>query len=608
MRMRGPRSPALSGVEVERANQVSVQLEDLFQIFESADRRNVEFITAWRAYAARLAALPHAERRAAILEAITAGASAHALASVVGDASQAFAVLKRRFRSRVRSSEAGGGKRASAASLLTLAIESGRPEFLACLLSDLSFEECAEALNRPDVDGRSALAHWAARADGSVDADLMLDLLLAGGADLWCARDVDFPHATALHAMLLRPALSEYALDAALRSLAARKDKTAFEKRAVLSDALRLDLTTWSDARARLPVRRRLLCAFAEALASEGASHERNREAERESLRAPLAVAIACRAPDIVGRLIEAGAEADLDDFDGSPLDLAIACGEAAIFDQIWAAHSDARKSERLQFAFLRAIDCSNRRAFEGLSARRPNLRAFDEQGYCCVHRAVLRCDDMSILDDLLSVQDLIDMPCDWEGFDTPLKLALQHGRLEAARLLLDKGAQVPGWDVDESLLRCAMRLGQEDILIKLLRRGAASDVWSQRDETPLHVASYEVEATWAIPHLLAHGLSSAKRDSQGMTPLFCAIAAANRDAMTALAKAGALFEVDDRGFLPIHRAALIGDFRIVNALLVMEGVDVNALDSRGRTALSYAREKGWRELVRRLVAAGAGD
>ena len=62
-------------------------------------------------------------------------------------------------------------------------------------------------------------------------------------------------------------------------------------------------------------------------------------------------------------------------------------------------------------------------------------------------------------------------------------------------------------------------------------------------------------------------------------------------------------FQYDGDNFL--HLAVRRGDYRAVE-LILKAGVDVNQLGDMGETALHYAMDKGWEDIVRLLLAHGA--
>lgn len=98
-------------------------------------------------------------------------------------------------------------------------------------------------------------------------------------------------------------------------------------------------------------------------------------------------------------------------------------------------------------------------------------------------------------------------------------------------------------------------------------------------------------------------------RDDDGRTALHCHVAspACRVDLVRELVAHGARADgSDDDGWTPLHSAASAGRVAAVALLLTLDGVKVDAQTSAKRTPLHYACSKGHREIVERLVAAGA--
>jgi ankyrin repeat protein len=93
------------------------------------------------------------------------------------------------------------------------------------------------------------------------------------------------------------------------------------------------------------------------------------------------------------------------------------------------------------------------------------------------------------------------------------------------------------------------------------------------------------------IDCLIKAGASVNVLDSDGVTPLFCAAAEGNNEAVINLLRNGAdvyLCETEFKGRSPLHAAAAYGDLEIVECLIKV-GASVNVLDSEGVTSLFYA-------------------
>ncbi|MDQ2842016.1 MAG: ankyrin repeat domain-containing protein [Acidobacteriota bacterium] len=154
-------------------------------------------------------------------------------------------------------------------------------------------------------------------------------------------------------------------------------------------------------------------------------------------------------------------------------------------------------------------------------------------------------------------------------AFGSAMETAVTRGRVEIARMLLDCG-----WNVNErtsagsTYLNDAALKAQLGVVRLLLDRGARLDARNQNGGTPLHDAAISGN-TSLLSLLLDRGAAIDARDSEsGATPLMLA------------ASMG-------------HTAAV--------ALLLERGADPSLKDSRGRTALSRAREGQDLDLVKLL-------
>jgi len=99
-----------------------------------------------------------------------------------------------------------------------------------------------------------------------------------------------------------------------------------------------------------------------------------------------------------------------------------------------------------------------------------------------------------------------------------PLAWAAYFGQLDAARLLLDRGARLDG-----QALHCAAQVDGAEIARLLLARGADPNLWLDGwGATPLHAAAamrYATDSTRVIRVLLDAGADPARRSARGATP-----------------------------------------------------------------------------------------
>lgn len=183
------------------------------------------------------------------------------------------------------------------------------------------------------------------------------------------------------------------------------------------------------------------------------------------------------------------------------------------------------------------------------------------------IHTAAIS-GDVATIAALLDAGTPVDAP-DPNG--TPLIWALFGQQAEAARLLLERGADPNadspnGW----SPLVFAVTMGEADLVAAMLAGGADPDAGAV--QTPLGAAT-EAGAEAMVAALLAAGADPRRRMAEGWTAL--------------------------------HKAAETGD-RAIARLLLDAGADVNALTDSGRPALHYAVRRQRGAMADLLRAAGA--
>lgn len=179
------------------------------------------------------------------------------------------------------------------------------------------------------------------------------------------------------------------------------------------------------------------------------------------------------------------------------------------------------------------------------------------------------------IVEKLLSRKGIDTNTLDKEG-RTPLRLAVEHGRLSAAKALLAAGADL------------SLRFASDDC--------AALDIAALRGDLDM------------IRTIVQHGGQSVVNvaDARGYTPLHRAAFHNQAGAVDVLVGAGANVETPDKlGWTPLHDASAEGSFDAVAALL-RHGANESRLDSKGRAPLHLAAERGHRRTAKVLLAGGA--
>lgn len=189
------------------------------------------------------------------------------------------------------------------------------------------------------------------------------------------------------------------------------------------------------------------------------------------------------------------------------------------------------------------------------------------------------------------------------EGGDSPLLMALYHGRRDLAELILAHGRRLDAFE--------AAALGDvERLRAELDGEPGAITRYSSDGWTPLHLAAF-FGHTDAVRLLLERGADVRALSINQMRnmPLHAALAGPmGMDGIRLLVEAGA--DVNARqhgGYTALHSAAQNGRMDVID-LLLDHGADANAATEDGRRPIGFARDRGHAQVVEHLRARGAAE
>ncbi len=193
--------------------------------------------------------------------------------------------------------------------------------------------------------------------------------------------------------------------------------------------------------------------------------------------------------------------------------------------------------------------------------------------------------------------------PPDKGGY-TALGAALIRRDYDLVRVLLKHGARADLplrslYSARISPLPYLIEKGINDLLQPLLNAGADPDYSDDKGRTALYHAVLNKNIA-AMKTLIAAGANLNRRDIRGRTSLDYALRWGRADASELLLRAGA--KSTEASLIAAIRGNLDGSAMA----LLAKGSDLNFRNQAGRTALSYAAEKGKTAIVRALLSRGA--
>jgi len=217
--------------------------------------------------------------------------------------------------------------------------------------------------------------------------------------------------------------------------------------------------------------------------------------------------------------------------------------------------------------------------------------------------------DDIEKIKGLLEDGNLADTPIEYgENSMTPLMKAAWDGRLEIARFLIEKGANVNFANRDgETSLHQAIGREQVELVKLLLEKGARTNTADVRKFMPLHKAA--AAGNVEIIKLLIQAKADPNPEMYGLTPLMFAVSSRKPLAVLALLDLG----------VDVNRASKSGNVGQTALFSAIQGADAdmvqlllarkanpNAKTKGGSTPLKEAQKGDQDDIIALLKAAGA--
>jgi len=189
----------------------------------------------------------------------------------------------------------------------------------------------------------------------------------------------------------------------------------------------------------------------------------------------------------------------------------------------------------------------------------------------------------------------------------TLIRVAQAGNGVEIERLL-DDGADVEAQHIStqRTALAVAAHCGNSEIVRRLLRREARSNIRDYQLSTPLHLAASRGHCAVMELLLQCHDVDVEAVDQGQQTALWVAADRGHLKAVEILLKKGARINVRaNEQMTPLHTAARQGDKDMID-LLLRHKAHIEARDSNSMTALHHACESGQENVVDFLLNRGA--
>ena len=207
------------------------------------------------------------------------------------------------------------------------------------------------------------------------------------------------------------------------------------------------------------------------------------------------------------------------------------------------------------------------------------------------------------------------------EDGGSPLEYAAANQNYPLVSWLLDQKPEMPDGSAMPFAIQLAFSLNDSSHIKNEKEKEAVRSVFvkiaaldrkelkktNDRGNTVLHIAALKGEAE-LVRLLLEEGLDPKAVNEAGETPAAVAVQAGKPDAAAVLLEAAPeLGRMQDKnGNTLLHTAAAYGTAEQFSSLTDLAGLNLDARNGEGKTALMYVSEFGGKAAVKRLLKAGA--